>query len=283
MQYENRQPIEGVNVSKEHPLKTFLKFAVSAAILVVALVIVLQFFGGALARLIPLRYEVAAVEKMDFGIGNDAGHPEMVSYLNELAARLIPFLNVPPDVNISVHYDEEDVFNAFATLGGNVLFYRGLLVKMPHENALAMVVAHEIAHVIHRDPIVGLGGGIASSLALSVVVGNSGSAGSMLQTTGALTSMQFTRKMEVSADSLAIHAVQQLYGHVNGADELFKAIAVERDRSDVSPDWLTRFSSTHPLDEDRIDAIAKIAADNEWSLDGELTPLPEAFDDWMDL
>ena len=51
-----------------------------------------------------------------------------------------------------MHYDPGGTFNAYATAGGQLVFYRGLLEAMPHENALATVVAHEIAHVAHRDP-----------------------------------------------------------------------------------------------------------------------------------
>ncbi|MBX2838488.1 MAG: M48 family metallopeptidase, partial [Gammaproteobacteria bacterium] len=175
----------------------------------------------------------------------------------------------------------DDVFNAFATLGGNVLFYRGLLDQMPHENALAMVVAHEISHVLHRDPISGLGGGMASSLALSVVLGNTGAAGDMLQTTGVLTGIQFTRKMETAADTRAVAAVNALYGHVNGADELFRAISVMRGGSDSSSEWLERFTSTHPLDEDRIRAVLELAERQGWDVEGELTPLPTDYETWL--
>ena len=76
---------------------------------------------------------------------------------------------------VTVHYDPAGTVNAFATAGGNLVFYRGLLERMPHENALAMVVAHEIAHVLHRDPLAALGGGVASTVALLVLTGNAGS------------------------------------------------------------------------------------------------------------
>mgnify|MGYP006924544903 CR=1 FL=1 len=47
------------------------------------------------------------------------------------------------------------------------------------------------------------------------------------------------------------------------------------------PDWLARFTSTHPLDADRIRAMAEIAAAEGWATEGEITPLPAEFDDWL--
>ncbi|MBX2838261.1 MAG: hypothetical protein KTR35_15485, partial [Gammaproteobacteria bacterium] len=111
MQYENRQPTEGVNVSKEHPLKRFGQLLLSAAVLVVMLVVVFQFLGGAIARMVPLSYEVAAVEKIEIPLGDNAAHPEIASYLIDLANRLLPHLDVPEDVEIAVHYGHDDVFN----------------------------------------------------------------------------------------------------------------------------------------------------------------------------
>ena len=64
-----------------------------------------------------------------------------------------------------MHYDASDTVNAFATLGGHVVIYRGLLEKLPNENVVAMVVAHEIAHIKHRDPVAALGRGVAITLA----------------------------------------------------------------------------------------------------------------------
>lgn len=90
---------------------------------------------------------------------------------------------------------------------------------MPDENTLAMVMAHEIAHVLHRDPIASLGGGAVSTLALLGLIGREGTelAGSILNNAGIATRVQFTRKMEELADDQAVAAVNALYGHVNGA------------------------------------------------------------------
>ncbi len=281
MRYENRQAPEGINVSKVNPFTQFLKLLAGAAVLIVLLVIILQFLGGWLARFVPFKYEERVVEKFETEFGTPDAPEELVSYLNELAARVAPGLPLSDGISVNVHYRDEAVFNAFATIGGNLFFYRGLLKEMPHENALAMVMAHEMAHIEHRDPIVGLGGGLASVVALSMVTGHAGLSGRVFNQAGMMTTTQFTRRMEEKADEAALGAVHALYGHVNGAGALFEVMGTVRSDNENVPDWLERFAATHPLSNDRVMAVSALAADNNWSTEGELTPLPVEFNDWL--
>jgi len=282
LRYENRQSPEGINVTKVNPFTQFLKLLVMAAVFVVLLVITLQIFGSALAKQIPFKYEVKLMDSLDIPFSEVEPSTNIAQYLNELAARLAPELPLSEDKKVIVHYTDEPVFNAFATIGGNLLFYRGLLEKMPNENALAMVMAHEIAHINHRDSISGVGGGVASMIALSMVTGDTGFAGKLLTQAGTVTATQFTRSMETAADTAALGAVNRLYGHVNGASSLFDIMGnVQSDNKSI-PDWLERFAATHPLSNDRIEAIVETAQKNGWSTTGELTPLPESFLQWLD-
>lgn len=283
MRYENRQPTdETINVSKVSPLAQFAKLVIAAAIFVVLLVLVLQFFGGALAKRVPFKYELQLMERIDMDFTEADASGEMTKYLNELAGRLELLLPLEPEIEVKVHYNDESVFNAFATIGGNLFFYRGLLSKMPNENALAMVMAHEMAHVNHRDPITSFGGGVASMVALTMVTGETGFAGKFLTQAGVLTGTQFTRRMETQADTAALGAVNQLYGHVAGADTLFEVMGEIKSDSDAVPDWLERFAATHPLSSDRVTAVFDLAEKNGWSASGELTPLPASFHQWLE-
>jgi predicted Zn-dependent protease len=282
MHYENRQPPEGINISHEHPFKQFLKLLIAAAVLIVLLVAVLHFSGAWLAKRVPFSVETRLMQKINVPFSEADASPGMVAYLNELATRVSANLPLPDGMSVRVHYNAEDVFNAFATIGGNLVFYRDLLQRMPHENALAMVMAHEISHVMHRDPIAGLGGGLASMTAMLLMTGNAGTnaASGVLSRAGAVTAMQFTRGMETAADTAALRAMVGTYGHVNGADTLFKLIREEHGDGKL-PEWLQRFASTHPLDDDRISRIAAQAKANEWPTGGELTPLPDDFQAWL--
>jgi len=283
MQYENRQPSEGVNVSRVHPLRRFLQLAASAIILAVLIVVLLQVSGSWLARLVPFQFELSVMQGLDINFGDNEDHPQMASYLDELAQRVASHMDLPEQMQIAVHYNRQDVFNAFATVGGNLMFYRALLKEMPNENTLAMVMAHEIAHVLHRDPVASLGGGVASTLALLALTGSSGSnvAGSVLGNASTITSVKFSKRMESSADEVALAALNSLYGHVNGAAALFEMFSAARGPQPQSSRLLEQFLSTHPLDADRIQAVTEQAVANGWQTDGRLTPLPDEFARWL--
>jgi len=281
MRYENRQPSEGINVTRVNPYTQFLKLFLAATLFLILLVLVLQFFGGAIAKRVPFTYEKQLSETLNIDLGSAGASPEMVQYLNELASRVAPGMQLTESVSVDVFYNSDEVFNAFATIGGNLVFYRGLLNELPHENALAMVMAHEMAHINHRDPITSAGGGVASLIAVSFVTGFSGVAEKYLSATSMLTNTQFTRHMESAADKAALEGVNALYGHVNGASALFEVLGAVGGDNDLVPNWLERFTTTHPLSNDRINAIRNLAIENGWSETGELTPLPADFKRWL--
>lgn len=283
MEYENRQPSEGINVTDENPVKKLFVYSIAVIILLLAVFVVFSFLGGWAARLVSFPTEVKIVESVgvDFQAiaGGDTTDPlfaERKAALNELANRVMAHMDMPEAMHITVHYVDSDVFNAFATLGGHVFFHRGLIEEMPHENALAMVVAHEIAHEIHRDPISGLGGGLTAQIVLSAAFGQSGIAGDLTALTSVVGGANFTRRMETRADRTAIAAVNNLYGHVAGADALFKLLEEKTGDNGDSPSWAEAFLLTHPLNQKRVQAIHDAAEANGWQTEGDTTPLPDA-------
>lgn len=292
MQYENRQPREGINVTKHNPLAHFLKLSAGVLITIVIVVLLLYVLGSYFAKTVPFEVELALVERIELSDKLAQDRPiEMVRYLNKLAAEMSQHMELDQAIKVQVHYNHDSVFNAFATVGGQLVFYKGLLKQMPSENALAMVMAHEIAHVAHRDPIAGLSGGVASLAGLMMLTGFGGSsAPQVFSAAGSITQLSFNRKMETAADAAAIAAVNAKYGHIAGADYLFRVLSGKSngDNTDQtenfsieSAELLTEFLQTHPLDERRIQAIQDIARDNGWKLTGEPTALPEQFQHWL--
>jgi predicted Zn-dependent protease len=200
----------------------------------------------------------------------------VTAYLQQLAERLAAAENLPAEMRVTVHYVDRDIVNAFATLGGHVVVFRGLLEKMPDENALAMVLAHEIAHVKHRHPIQALGRGVVLGVALSIVTSATGSQslGSVLGDAGLLTVLSFNRAQEEEADHAALAALARHYGHVAGADTFFSMVEQLPER--VGKQNVPTFLSTHPLSRKRIDNLHAVARRNGWRFDRPVVPLPDA-------
>ena len=274
MKYRNPQIPEGINVSDRHPLRELLILVGGALLLIIVLSWLFGQFGGRLARLLPFEREAAlAPESL---LVSDAG-PELQAYLDQLGGRVAAQMDLPDGMQMKLHFSGKDTFNAFATLGGNILLYRGLVAQLPHENALAMLLAHEMTHVRQRDPIVGLGRGVGIQLVVTLLLGNPSL--EVLGNAGIYTQLHFSREMERTADEAALTAVNRLYGHVGGADDLFEVMHEARERADV--DELPAVFGSHPLDHQRLQAIADAVRAQGWSDSGATTPLPGQFSAWM--
>ncbi len=272
MAYENPQIPEGINTSKEHPIREFAWLMSGAVILVLVTVSLMGWFGSSVARLIPFELELKLSQQFDPPENTD---DEVYLYLNKLQQKITKVMNLDDSYRILLRYNKGDTVNAFATMGGNVILYHGLLKELPHENALVMLMAHEIAHIQHRDPMVGLGRGVLIQMGLAAVFGQTPQLDNVLGSAGLLQAMRYSRKMETAADEAALEAVEKLYGHVGGSADLFKILHQLRDKKDTKEP--PEFFSTHPLDQNRIDRIEQLAKENHWSQEGLITPLPEFF------
>ena len=272
MEFENRLPDENVNYSIEHPLKEFAWLVIGVLGSLMLITLLLGYFAGELAARLPYRYEKALAGDIAKQLSSEKPSAQSLAierYLNTLAQRLVVQMQLPPDMQITVHYQDTSTLNAFATLGANIVIYRGLLQRLPDENALAMVLAHEIAHAALRHPARSLGRGVAVGIMLSALntgMGRSAASGA-LNTAGGLSLLKFSRDQERDADAAALSAIAALYQHVGGAQDLFRVL-----QSAGSESLHISMLSTHPLSQERIENIAVLAQARGWALDGKRTP-----------
>ncbi len=236
-----------------------------------ALFAVALWLGGHIAALTPFAWERALADAV-----LDPPDPEdrRAVELQALADRLAAHMDLPEGMTLTVHFVDDPLVNALATLGGNIYMFRGLIDRLDSENALATVLAHEIAHVRYRDPARALGGGLLAGLVMSVVLGNtSGWGEEAIGGSGRLIQLRHGRDAERRADRAALAAVAAEYGHVNGATHLFEALlSVSAAREEDTPAIL----STHPMTRARIAAVEALAQAEGWATTGTLTPLGQA-------
>jgi predicted Zn-dependent protease len=173
-----------------------------------------------------------------------------------------------------VYYDDAKTVNAMATLGGNVVFYRGLIERLASEDAVATVLAHEIAHAKLRHPASALGRGVAVGVVLSVVSSGMGRSvgGDPVQLAGMLPLLKYNRDQERAADEEALAAVAAVYGHVGGAREVFTVLGK------LGGDEAARVGilQTHPLGSERLARIDELARARGWAREGPVRELPPA-------
>ena len=227
------------------------------------LIVVLAWSAEYVARFIPFSFEHALIGKFETVLEADEkpteDFEEVQRYLESLTARIVAAENLPDDMSVTVHFVDDETLNAFATLGGHFVIFRGLCERMPSENALPMVIAHEVAHIKHRDPTVAFSRGVTVSVALASMAGLADSPllGRLFDQAGSLTALKFSREQEAIADDEALKALLEIYGHVHGAETLFEIL--ER----ASAGEPLAFFSTHPMHSDRIAKIKALAGSDK--------------------
>ena len=270
MQYQNPKINNEINVVRQHPLKTFLKLLAMATLLAVIVIVLLNLFTQLLVKFIPFKFETALSDKLEI---TQVEPSDEQAYLQDLADRIIAQADVSDDMRIQVHYSKEDTVNAYATLGGNVFFFKGLVEKLKSEQALAMVMAHEIAHIVNRDPITALGRGLSTTIALSAIFGSSENAlvRKFIGSGETLTSLKYSRDHETEADKDGYNWIYKLYGHGCGAEELFALFESMHSDDDSK---LTQILVTHPYASARLQRIKDNQADHCGDNDPRITTNP---------
>ena len=253
MSYQNPKIPEGINVTDEHPLKDFFAMLLGVGLLAALFFLILSSIAEKLVVYIPFETEVILAERMSETDDEDSEPHQLrvESYLQTLADQLSISQQLPENMPIKIHYVKSETINAYATLGGHIVIYSGLLEKMPDENTLAMVVAHEIAHIKNRDPIIALGRGLTVGLAMLSIfgAGDSGLSDQLVSHIGQLTILSFSREQESLADELALNTLAKHYGHTGGAETLFNIF------KDEEKFKIPAFLRTHPVNESRINAV----------------------------
>lgn len=278
MKLENRLPAEGINASHEHPLKEFAWVA-GCVVGVVALATVLIAYGAQwLAPRVPFEYEARLTRDMRPVEPKSESGKAVRAQLQGLADRLSARMGLPAGMTVKVGYLESGTVNAFATLGGHAVFFRGLLGKLDSEDALAMVMAHEIAHLKHRHPAAALGRGVAVGVVLSLISADLGrsAAGSVLTQAGTVTLLSFNRDQEREADAEALRVLAAEYGHVAGALDLFAVFSKAQSSQSGGLVPSAEFLATHPLTANRAAAVGRWAHERRVPLDGARRPLAGA-------
>jgi len=283
MEYEPKIVPEGINTSREHPIREF-------AVLVSGLVVVIVLVTSLLAVSTDFLIQYIPLEKENEWFANemftDAEVPEPEPDINTLLEaeveqqlqQLIVELQDKEKTGYRfiVNLLHNEVPNAFVVPGGQIFVTSGLLEVVASENGLAMVLAHEMAHQYHRHPLRSLGRGVVLSLVLMVVSGveSDGLVGSFVGNTALLTSLSFSREQEREADLLGVDLLMQHYGHASGSSEFFEAMLEQPQADTETPEFL----STHPGIEERIDLLRNRSRQSS----GDVTPLPEVIGRYLE-
>jgi predicted Zn-dependent protease len=182
--------------------------------------------------------------------------PAMNATLQRVCARLaeqLPYWDQPLDGWDCVVFDEPQTVNALAMPGGRVAVFSGAFAIATTDDQLAVIVAHEIAHVtskhvherVSRQMLVNAGG-----TGIGLMTG--GLAGLGLQQAYTLNmgmaGLSFDREKESEADYIGLIYMARAGYNPRAAVELWEKLDQTTLGKKVPEEWL----STHPSHENRI-------------------------------
>ncbi len=180
--------------------------------------------------------------------------------VTQVGNHLLSFLP-PQPFDYSFYIVDEDIFNAFASPGANIFFYRGLITSLNSIDDFAGIVAHEIAHAESRHvsesidrakyaSIGSLAGILAGVIIGTKSDGDTGAAvmqGSMAL--GHTAMLAFTRENETEADEKGIMFLKKSCYAPEG---LINGLMVIRDSDFRGIESIPDYVKTHPGTGNRI-------------------------------
>jgi len=163
-------------------------------------------------------------------------------------------LNIPTKYNIRVSVVNEDVANAFAIPGGNIIVYDKLLNGMTSYEELAALLSHEFTHVNNKHTTKSLFRQLGSTVFLSVLLGDVGAVSSVIiGNADRLKGLSYGRGLEKEADLNGLQILSERKIDCNGFVNLFELLQKEADAAGVKEpaEWI----SSHPDLQKRIEYI----------------------------
>lgn len=199
----------------------------------------------------------------------DAVSPEMQEYVARVGKRIAS--GAHRHLPYEFHYIPSSRFvNAFALPGGQVYIGAGLIALMDNEDELAAVLGHELEHVDHRHCAERV------QVAARLRKLDLGVVGELVQLPLELFEAGYNKEQELEADREGTRLAAATNYSPYGAITLFERMRTlhARDRlpaaspqgevARVSWGTLAGYFRSHPLEDERIDAIRKLIRAEHW-------------------
>jgi Zn-dependent protease with chaperone function len=175
-----------------------------------------------------------------------------------------------PPVDLTVHVLDHEMVNAFALPGGHIVFFRGLIDEAEYPEEVAAVFAHEIGHVVSRDPTRHALRSAGSIGVLGLLFGDFAGGAIVLLIAERLIEAQYSQDAEAQADVFAHDMMRKAQLSPASLSVMFERF---RDLGGDAKGFIAHFQS-HPELGNRIaaarDAVPAgfaprpVLADSEW-------------------
>jgi predicted Zn-dependent protease len=200
-------------------------------------------------------------DTQNYPIYNNA---EATAYVQAIVDEILqsPLVKYRTTFNYKVTLINTETVNAFALPGGYIHVYKGLLKYLDNEASLSAVIAHEICHAEQRHATKRMTKAYGAQFLLGLLLGQNPSqieeiAANMASGLGFLYN---SREDEYEADEYGFKYLQSTRWFPGAGKYFFEKI-----KGETNGGAFGELLSTHPLDQNRIDALNKMITDAKLS------------------
>lgn len=191
----------------------------------------------------------------EYPVLSESKYPQAYQYLNAMRDKILASNDIDYKSEFAWELkiiQDDQVLNAFATPGGYIYVYTGLIKYLEKADDLAGVMGHEIAHADRRHSIKQLEKQYGLNILLSIALGNEptqlAQIAAQLAGTGAV--LKFSRNAEAEADEYSVKYLGDTPYACNGAASFFQKL-LDQGQTGGTPEFL----STHPSPKSRVSDI----------------------------
>jgi hypothetical protein len=234
-------------------------FGGAIAIILALYFYIIPFAADTFARNLPKEYEVNLGNQLYKQLISQDSIDTLKTNLVKQFAKEINF-NTDYQLEITVVHNNE--LNAFATPGGHILVYDGLLNKLENPEELTGLLAHEATHIRERHSLRAMASDLSRSIFLSIILHDrSGISSVLIQNADMLNSLRYSREMERIADKGAIETMTNNNIDPEGMIQLLYLLK----RQEKTTQSYTYFS-THPATQERITDVKDLIRDSHFKI-----------------
>ncbi|MEL6864322.1 MAG: M48 family metallopeptidase [Bacteroidota bacterium] len=188
-----------------------------------------------------------------FPILREQGNEEVYRYIRNMTNRILNSSKVQYRDKFKWQVkiiDDPNTLNAFATPGGYIYVYTGLIKYLDSEDQLAGVMGHEIAHSDRRHSTKQMTKTVGLALLAEAALGQRAAIKQIVQ---GLLSLKFSRAHESESDEYSVIYLCETGYNPTGAAGFFRKISTR------GSGGIPEFFSTHPNPNNRVAEIEKKA------------------------
>lgn len=213
------------------------------------------FVGDQIVKVIPKTAETAIGESI---VTNYSEYFDLNDERSAVLQEFYTSLGYSSEYNIHVHYSNVDRINAFATPGGQIVVFQGMIDMCESWEELAALLSHELAHVNERHSFKLLTRNLGNYVIFNAITGDmAGLTSTILEGAHQLYELSNSRSFEREADIEGIKMMVASGINPKAALDLFKHLNSYREVG------YTEILQTHPLTTKRIQYIDRIIKRNK--------------------